>query len=654
MQQSPETTRGIEYFRNIVESGKALKLLEANPVNQGHSFLMVVSGYEKKWYFSISRDRLNDLPATKAHHPSALGLARALEGRFKNISPNYFVTQSGRLVEIDIEWPSLPLARPTGYTDVSWVNIKDLSTREVAKCPVEFNFLQGLNSDVLTPYTRPEYITNSVRAGIDNGTVKFRHLTDERPREYSSISIQFGEFSNEPVSVQAYLARKVWLLAFKAGNGHKGNKTWIADPWDARYLGCSESELRQAAAVLDAQGKIVLDSDAEFASVGNALLASDGLRIERKDPVQKTTPPKSPFRTPFHVYTERGVIGEGGSGRVLRVVDEDGVEHALKYLKPDTASVQKSKRFRNELNFSANNTHQNIIKVTDRGLAEIEGTEVPFYVMPVYRQTLRALMDGSVGSEKLMSIFLQILNGVEEAHNRQIWHRDLKPENILFDSASDTAVVTDFGIAHFSEEHLHTEIMTRPQDRLANFRYAAPEQRSNSIADGRADIYALGMILYEMLTGELLQGSQLKKVASVHPGLTHLDYLVERMTTQSPDDRLATITDVKRQLGRHTATSPDRNSDAETGLASPYKKLAPVAYARYETTGPNAVKAESYVRPSEEYPGAFIYEDSFGENRLESEELAAQSFLTTDRKLTHSGYIRMNYANLSGKNLFDL
>jgi hypothetical protein len=89
-------------------------------------------------------------------------------------------------------------------------------------------------------------------------------------------------------------------------------------------------------------------------------------------------------------------------------------------------------------------------------------------------------------------------------------------------------------------------------------------------------------------------------------------------------------------------------------VVSQYQNLSPVAYAKYETTGENAVKAETYVRPSEEHPGSFFYEDSFGANRLESEELAAQSFFTTDRKLIQSGYIRMNYANLSGKNLFDL
>ena len=649
MQQSSETSRGIEYFRDIIQSGKVLRLFEVRSINQGYSYLMIVKAFDKEWYFSLSREHLDDLPGTKAHHSSALALARALDNRFRNVNPNYFVTLGGRLVELDIEWPPRPAMRPGTYiaASVLWVNITDINTKEIAKCPVEMTNLQEFNS-TLTPYTRPEYISNSVRAAIDRGAVTFRRKVDNAPNGYSPVKLQFSEYSSEPTSVQAFLARKVWLLGFKAGSGHKENKVWIADPWDASYLGCTEAELRQAAAVLDAQEQIVLDEDAQFAHVGKALLASEGPQVAKKAAT------RSAFRTPLHVYTQRGVIGEGGSGRVLRMVDEDGVEHALKHLKANSASVQKSKRFRNELNFGANNTHPNIIRVTDRGLAEIDGIEVPFYVMPVYHQTLRALLDGNTAPDKLISIFLQILNGVEEAHSQQIWHRDLKPENILLNSTSDVAVVSDFGIAHFSEELLHTEIQTRPQDRLANFRYAAPEQRSGLVADGRADIYALGVILYEMLTKQLFQGSNLKKIASVHPHLAYLDSVVDKMTTQSPEDRLSTIAEVRFHVNRHVNAFSDDKTAALAQLPSSYKKSAPVAYARYETTGPNAVKAETFVRPSDEHPGLYVYEDSLGEFRLEDEEAASQSFLLTDRKLTRNGYLRMNYANLSGKNLFDL
>lgn len=77
-----------------------------------------------------------------------------------------------------------------------------------------------------------------------------------------------------------------------------------------------------------------------------------------------------------------------------------------------------------------------------------------------------------------------------------MWHRDLKPENILHDPIENRLVVSDFGIAHFTAELMHTLVETKLAERLANFHYAAPEQRRpGGLVDHRADIYALGLIL---------------------------------------------------------------------------------------------------------------------------------------------------------------
>ena len=176
--------------------------------------------------------------------------------------------------------------------------------------------------------------------------------------------------------------------------------------------------------------------------------------------------------------------------------------------------------------------------------------EVPFYVMPVYPQTLRTLMDQETSPDLLLAIFLQILDGVEVAHAKGIWHRDLKPQNVLYDPTANRAVVTDFGIAHFAEGLLYTTIETSASDRLANFRYAAPEQQTNGIVDQRADIYALGLILYEMFTGELLQGTSHRQIGSVHLHFGYLDSFVEKMSRQSPDDRPASIGDIKQTLNQ--------------------------------------------------------------------------------------------------------
>jgi serine/threonine protein kinase len=109
------------------------------------------------------------------------------------------------------------------------------------------------------------------------------------------------------------------------------------------------------------------------------------------------------------------------------------------------------------------------------------------------------------------------------------------------------------GVAHFEEENLHTSIETKPNSRLANFEYAAPEQRRKGMrVDSKADIYALGLILNEMFTGDVLQGAGHKTIATVAPTYSYLDDLVDLMVQQSPDNRPNSIDSIKQELiGRH-------------------------------------------------------------------------------------------------------
>ena len=106
-----------------------------------------------------------------------------------------------------------------------------------------------------------------------------------------------------------------------------------------------------------------------------------------------------------------------------------------------------------------------------------------------------------------------------------------------------------FGIAHFAEAELATLVVTKPKARLANFQYAAPEQRiKESKVDHRSDIYALGLILNEMYTGEIIQGAGYRTIASVAPDFEYLDQLVEQMIQQNPESRPHSIDDVKKIL----------------------------------------------------------------------------------------------------------
>ncbi|MBL7152360.1 MAG: serine/threonine protein kinase [Phycisphaerae bacterium] len=273
------------------------------------------------------------------------------------------------------------------------------------------------------------------------------------------------------------------------------------------------------------------------------------------------------FESVFNTYRYSGEVGSGGSGIVVKVEDEDENTFALKYLNPDRITSDKLKRFKNELSFCENNEHANIIKVIDRGYTETEDVKCPFYVMPYYPETLRRLMKTGISPTDVLPFFSLILDGIEAAHFRDIWHRDIKPENILSDPAANALVIADFGIAHFEEEFLHTAVATRQQDRLANFQYAAPEQRGpGEQVDRRADIYALGMILNEMFTGKLPQGTKFQKVGDVSPDHAYLDSLIDLMLHQNPDHRPQDIDAIKKELIAHKSAfvSQQRLSQLQT------------------------------------------------------------------------------------------
>src|SRR5205085_6870766 len=139
--------------------------------------------------------------------------------------------------------------------------------------------------------------------------------------------------------------------------------------------------------------------------------------------------------------------------------------------------------------------------------------------------------------------------GVEAAHLLHVVHRDLKPENVLYDETQDRLLVADFGIAHFEIEDLYTAAETSPNDKLANFQYAAPEQRRRGSQVGYpADIYALGLILNEMFTGLVPYGTGYETISDVAPDYGYLDDMVAEMLHQSVERRTNSIAEIKRQL----------------------------------------------------------------------------------------------------------
>jgi serine/threonine protein kinase len=258
---------------------------------------------------------------------------------------------------------------------------------------------------------------------------------------------------------------------------------------------------------------------------------------------------KLTFRSAFSIYSVEGKIGEGGSGIIYKVKDESNNPFALKLLDPKKATRNRIKRFKNEIYFCSNIHHENIVCVVDSG-PHVDGKATsPFYVMNLYIASLRELISKGIHPDKVLIYFDQILSGVEAAHIRRVFHRDLKPENILYDNDHDRLLIADFGIAHFEEDDLFTAVATRDNERLANFQYAAPEQRTpGSSVDHRADIYALGLILNEMFTKKVPLGSGYKTVGQELSDYSYLDDLISAMIRQSPDERPNSIEKVKGLL----------------------------------------------------------------------------------------------------------
>ena len=243
------------------------------------------------------------------------------------------------------------------------------------------------------------------------------------------------------------------------------------------------------------------------------------------------------IKTAFDEYTLVCQIGQGGNGRVFSAKNNDGQQVAIKLVERNVGN-DKLKRFKNEISFCEHHKHKNIVAIQDRGYACLDDKDYVFYVMPLYTETLRSKIKKGIPHERIPDIFAQLLEGLKFAHDHGSIHRDIKPENIMFSEGSWIPVICDFGIAHFAEEDLHTIVRTKPTDRMANFQYAAPEQKRNGSICFQTDIYALALILNEMFTGEVPQAAGYKRIAEVNPHYEYLDNVFDQLFRQEPADRI--------------------------------------------------------------------------------------------------------------------
>jgi len=286
-------------------------------------------------------------------------------------------------------------------------------------------------------------------------------------------------------------------------------------------------------------------------------------------------------RTLNHRYLVEDKIGEGGFGAVFRGKQiATGREVALKILHPHNVNDETIvARFRREAEACSKLRDPHTVTTYDFD-------ETPDGILYLAMELLRGRAlhhlqkaEGPLGAPRVLRILDQVATSLTEAHANGIVHRDMKPENVFIESrgGEDHVKVLDFGIAKVMSDDRQVPALTAVGQTLGTLEFMSPEQLRGQKLDGRSDIYALGMMAYEMLTGKLPFGSAKTPIDIINfhmkqeapppsrlgdniaiPGA--VDAIILKMVQKDRDDRFADATALRAEIAR-AQRSLDRTPD---------------------------------------------------------------------------------------------
>jgi len=259
-------------------------------------------------------------------------------------------------------------------------------------------------------------------------------------------------------------------------------------------------------------------------------------------------------------------VGTGGMSDVFKAKDHIlGRNVAIKVLKQEFGEdINFVTKFRTEAQAAAGLEHPNIVNIYDVGSENKMHYIVMEYIEGI---TLKTYIEkrGKINFNESISIAIQVANGIRAAHNKRIVHRDIKPQNIMI-STEGKVKVTDFGIAHAASNN------TVNSDMMGSVHYTSPEQARNGFVDYKSDIYSLGIVMYEMVTGKVpFSGDSAVSIAIQHlqEDITlpskyavdipiSLEKIILKCTQKSPDRRYNTMDELIADL-KNALISPDED-----------------------------------------------------------------------------------------------